>query len=73
MAKKRRHFVSLLSNSLKTVVGLVLVWRGVWYILDYLDLTVFQGDHWYTAAGGVVLGLALLYIPDRDFKEIEKL
>jgi len=62
-----------LGKNLSTVLGLVLVWRGVWYVLDGLDLAVFGGSHTWTAFGGIILGLFILYIPDKDLKEIEKL
>lgn len=55
------------------VVGLVLVWRGIWYVLDGLDLVFFGGSHVWTALGGIVAGLLILYLPDKDLKEIEKL
>ena len=67
--KKVKHFL----KNLSIVVGLVLVWRGVWYFLDKLDLWLFGGHHEWTALGGIALGLLVLYLPDQDLKEIEKL
>jgi len=55
------------------VIGLVLIWRGIWYVLDGLDRWLFNGNHVWTALGGTILGLLILYIPDKDLKEIEKL
>jgi hypothetical protein len=60
-------------RNLSIVVGLVLIWRGVWYILDYIDIAVFGGSHTFSAIGGIVLGLIVLYVPDGDLKEISKL
>lgn len=71
--KKSRTLLAQLGKSLPIVIGLVLVWRGIWYVADWADLTFFAGDHALTAVGGIVLGLLLLYLPDKDFKEIEKL
>lgn len=62
-----------LAKNISTVVGLVLIWRGVWYLLDALDKVFFGGGHFWTALGGMILGLIILYIPDGDLKEIEKL
>lgn len=73
MAKKPRRFIPLLARSIKTVAGVVLIWRGIWYVLDYLDLTLFNDRPLYTAIGGIALGLVLLYVPDRDFKELDQL
>ncbi len=56
-----------------TAVGIVLVWRGVWYILDQLDILFWGGSHLWTAIGGVIIGLILLYIPDGNLEEIEGL
>ena len=60
-------------NHLLVVIGLVLIWRGVWYLLDGIDYLVFAGNHYWTAVGGIFLGLAVLYLPDKDLKEITKL
>ncbi|MEK7120696.1 MAG: hypothetical protein AAB840_01250 [Patescibacteria group bacterium] len=70
-----KHGLTLryLASNLYIVAGLVLVWRGVWYVLDGLDLLAFGGSHWYTGLGGIILGVAILYFPDHDLKEIQKL
>lgn len=65
--------LSYLAKNLSIVVGLVLIWRGIWYMLDGIDLYFFSGDHFLTAVGGIILGLLILYLPDKDLKEIEKL
>lgn len=65
--------LSYLVRNLSIVVGLVLIWRGIWYVLDAVDHMLFGGYHLWTALGGIVAGLAILYWPDKDLKEIEKL
>lgn len=60
-------------RNLSIVVGLVLIWRGVWYTLDYIDLTFLGGSHTFSALGGIIFGLIILYAPDGDLKEISKL
>ena len=67
--KDVRYFIKTLS----IVIGLVMIWRGVWYVLDYVDVILFGGYNLWTGLLGVLLGVLLLYIPDRDLKEIEKL
>ena len=57
--------------SMMTVAGIVVIWRGIWYLLDKVDVRYFSGDHLYSAIGGIILGIVLLYWPDRDLKEIE--
>jgi len=34
---------------------------------------MFGGSHYFSATVGIVIGLLILYIPDKDLKEIEKL
>lgn len=63
------RFVRILS----IVIGLVLVWRGIWYALDAFDIAFCDDNHIWSAIGGTILGFIILYIPDRDLKEIEKL
>jgi hypothetical protein len=61
------------TKNIAIVVGLVLIWRSIWYALDFIDLVLFHGQHIFTALGGIALGLVILYLPDKDLKEIEKL
>lgn len=70
---KIKHPLQHLAKNISIVIGLVLIWRGIWYVLDGLDLWLFGSSHTWTALGGIVVGLAILYLPDHDLKEIEKL
>jgi len=69
------HKITLryLVKNISIVIGLVLIWRGIWYVLDALDKWFFDGGHIWTALGGIMIGLIILYLPDNDLKEIEKL
>jgi hypothetical protein len=72
--KKQKHMsFKYFVRTLSIVVGLVMVWRGVWYVLDEVDVFIFGAYNHWTGLIGVILGLFLLYIPDHDLKEIEKL
>lgn len=73
MKKKQQPLLQYLAKNMFTVVGLVLIWRGIWYVLDSIDQAFFSGQHLVTAVGGIAAGLLILYIPDKDLKEIEKL
>ena len=68
-----RLTIRYLFRTMSIVVGVVLIWRGIWYTLDAIDKTFFGGGHLWTAVIGIVLGLVILYIPDHDLKELEKL
>jgi len=67
--KNIKYFIRTLS----IVVGLVMIWRGVWYVLDEIDTLLFGEYNYLTGLIGIAVGILLLYIPDRDLKEIEKL
>lgn len=70
---KKGNLVAYFAHNLAIVVGLVLVWRGIWHLLDVVDTTVFDGNRLYTAVAGIIIGFAVLYFPDKDLKELEKL
>lgn len=72
---ERKPVLSLayVARNLSIAVGLVLIWRGIWYVLDAIDYLLFGGYHMWTALGGIIFGLVILYWPDKDLKEIEKL
>lgn len=71
--QKNSFTVRYLAKNISVVLGLVLVWRGIWYVLDALDSWLFGGSHLWTGIAGILLGLIILYFPDKDLKEIEKL
>jgi hypothetical protein len=70
---KRKLTLRYLTKNISIVIGLVLIWRGIWYVLDGVDKWFFGGSHAWTAVAGIVIGLAVLYLPDKDLKEIERL
>ena len=70
---KPKNSVGYFAKNLAVVIGLVLIWRGIWYGLDGIDVLLFGGHHFWTALFGIVVGLVILYVPDKDLKEIEKL
>ena len=65
--------ISIFSHGMSIVVGLVLIWRGIWFLIDRLDIILFGGSHELTAIGGIIIGILILYLPDHDLKELEKL
>lgn len=69
----KRNLIGYFAQNLFIVIGLVLIWRGVWYVMDWLDFRFFNNDHIYTAVGGIIIGLLILYLPDKNLKEISKL
>jgi hypothetical protein len=73
MEKNFTQTVRYFGKNITIVIGIVLIWRGIWYLLDYIDGLFFGGHHLPLAVGGIIIGLLMLYLPDRDLKEIEKL
>lgn len=74
MYGSKRHGASYFLKNLGTIVGIVLIWRGVWHILDKIDIAIIGDEtHLITAIGGIIVGFIILYLPDKDLKEIEKL
>lgn len=59
--KKRETPLDNITRNLYTVIAVVLIWRGVWIILDRLDLIFFGGSHAVTAALGIIVGILMLY------------
>lgn len=70
--KKNTFTFKYFSERIVTIFAILLVWRGIWYMLDEIDKWLFGESHFWTALFGFVLGMVLLYLPDRDLKEIEK-
>jgi len=70
---KHKLTLQYLAKNISIVIGLVLVWRGIWYVLDGIDQWLFGGSHAWTALIGIIAGLIILYLPDKNLKEIEKL
>ncbi|MEX1112433.1 MAG: hypothetical protein WEC84_03145 [Candidatus Andersenbacteria bacterium] len=73
MPRKSRHRLSYFTSSFAIVLGLVLIWRGIWYVMDIIDRMFFDGDHAVTALGGIIVGLLILYLPDKNLSELRKL
>lgn len=69
----KHNIILYFARNLAVVIGVVLIWRGIWHLLDVVDFSVFSGNTLYTSIGGILLGLAILYLPDKDLKELEKL
>ncbi|OGE73795.1 MAG: hypothetical protein A3I07_02235 [Candidatus Doudnabacteria bacterium RIFCSPLOWO2_02_FULL_42_9] len=71
--KKQKLTPSRVVRNVSIVIGLVFIWRGIWYVMDGVDKYLFDGSHIVTSIAGVIAGLVILYLPDKDLKEIEKL
>lgn len=70
---KKKSTIKYLLKTLSIVLGLVLVWRGIWYVMDGIDYIIFGESNQWTALGGIIIGLIILYLPNKDLQAIEKL
>lgn len=70
--KDKSHFRRIF-ETLYTFSAIVLIWRGVWVALDWVDHQLFGGNHIVTATLGIVLGVIMIYSPKRDIEQLEKL
>lgn len=73
MLHQKGTLVRYFARNLGIVLGIVLVWRGIWELLTIAEFVFFGGSSVYTALAGIIVGLTVLYFPDRDLKELEKL
>lgn len=71
--KNKNLTVGYFTRNLFIVLGLVLIWRGLWYILDGIDIYFFDGGHAGSAIVGIIIGFIMLYLPDHNLKEISQL
>ncbi len=63
-----------LPRHLMTIIALVMIWRGVWHVLDAIEQKILGSTTGFFAAlVSIAIGIFLLYLPDKDLKEIEKL
>ena len=61
------------TKNISIAVGIIIIWRGVWIIFDLIDSILFGGNHIITAILGIIVGVAILYLPDRNLKSLERL
>jgi hypothetical protein len=68
--KNRAVLVRYFTSNISIVLGVVLIWRGIWYVLDEIDKVLFGGSHAWTALLGVLIGIVIIYLPDKNLDEI---
>lgn len=70
--KNSTVLVKYFTSNISIVLGVVLIWRGIWYVLDEMDKVLFGGSHAWTALLGVIIGIVIIYLPDKNLDEIGK-
>lgn len=70
MMKKLFQHLGRGMRSLYVVFGVVLIWRGVWVILDWLDMLIFGEITIALALVGIAVGMFLLFKHDHKLDEL---
>lgn len=52
--KKNSLTTTYLAKNISIVIGLVMIWRGIWYVLDGIDLVFFNNNHLFTGFFGII-------------------
>ena len=65
--------VKYFTKNVSIAIGIILIWRGVWVLLDLVDQQLFGGSHVITALLGIVVGVLILYLPEKNLKALERL
>ncbi len=60
----------MLRESFLVIVGAVLIWRGIWVLLDLLDEKFFAGSHVLSSLVGIAVGIIFIFYADRDLEDI---
>ncbi len=68
-----KHLVRYFRDNIAIVFGIVIMWRSIWIILDAVDAYLFGNNQILMAIPWMILGLLILYLPDKDLKELQKL
>ncbi len=64
--------IKYFTKNISVAIGIILIWRGVWIVLDLFDRLVFGGNHIITAVGGIIAGILMLYLPEKNLKALER-
>ena len=69
-----KHFgLTYFVKNISIAIGIILIWRGVWVVLDLIDHLLFGGNHIVTAVGGIIVGIVILYLPEKNLRALERL
>ena len=65
--------IKYFTKNISVAIGIILIWRGTWIVLDLFDKVIFGGNHIITAILGIIMGIAILYLPEKNLKALERL
>ncbi len=71
MPKRRvREHLHHCAKSISCVTGVVFIWYGIGMLIEYVQENLFAGYDIFVAIGCLMIGLAILYLPDKDLDEL---
>ncbi|RJQ37029.1 hypothetical protein C4552_01970 [Candidatus Parcubacteria bacterium] len=59
------RFWRILVQDLPAVIGVILIWRGAWILLDHLEVRLWGAPSLWFAVVTIVVGVILIYIVGR--------
>lgn len=65
MSESKQSLINI--PTLVTVAGIVMVWRGIWGLMD---IYLFPGNPTLSYTLSILIGLVILYIDDKAFDEL---
>jgi hypothetical protein len=71
-----KHIIKIpkkLREAIFVMFGVVLVWRGIWLMLDTIDIYLFNGAHYVTGILSTIIGFTVLYYLDEEMEALDKL
>jgi len=70
LLKHKPSLLKMLRESLLMILGAILIWRGVWILLDLIDNRFLGGTHVWSSVVGIILGVVMVYFADRDLEDV---
>ena len=65
--------IKYFTKNISVAIGIIFIWRGIWIVLDEIDKLIFGGNHIITAILGIIAGIVILYLPEKNLKALERL
>ena len=70
LLKHKPSYAKVLRESIMMIVGAILIWRGIWVLLDVLDDRFFGGNHVWSAIVGIAIGAGIVMLADRELEDV---
>lgn len=68
--KHKSSLFKRVRESLMVLIAGVLIWRGIWILLDLFDVLFLEGSHTLSAILSILIGGVLVYVADRNLEDL---